>query len=331
MTPPTQEDLTPNEEPMPNKQRRNSQSTLAVPERASRRPRSPSPIRKERGRTRHSEPAIEYDRQDGAQDLQQDPDRVTDRDRNRDRDRDRDRDRPLDRDRDRDRNHTRDRGRERERDRDRHRDQDRDLDQDLDRDRDRDMYSYRGTEVDNIRTSPNSISSRGNDQRESPHRLDRSSPRNSPPRRGEREHRSRTLSPPNVYEYSEPRRSRSPSRRSVDGSQSDSNQRRSRSEVRGEMEYDRQYRGRHMLPPPTSGLDSSSLPNSPIHGGRNSPSSTPSTPRKQQRRLPQIPPSSKADKGNQMFHAKFLGLVVARVGRPLLLLNLTVEEWHIMS
>ncbi|XP_063958608.1 regulating synaptic membrane exocytosis protein 2-like isoform X9 [Lytechinus pictus] len=277
VTPPTQEDLTPNEEPMPSKQRRNSQSTLAVPERVSRRPRSPSPIRKERGRTRHSEPAIEYGRQHRAQDLQQEMER------DRDQDRDRDRDQPLDRDRERDRNHTRERGRERDRDRD--------LDRELDRERERDMYSYRGTEVDDIRTSPNSTSSRGH-ERESPHRLDRS----SPPRR-EREHRSRTLSPPNMYEYDEPRRSRSPSRRSVDTSQSDSYQRRSRSENRGEMEYDRQYRGRHMLPPPTSGLDSSSLPNSPIHAGRNSPSSTPSTPRKQQRRLPQIPPSSKADKG----------------------------------
>nr|XP_054760608.1 negative elongation factor E-like [Lytechinus pictus] len=170
-----------------------SQSTLAV--RECRRPRSRPPSGK-RGRSEASEPAIEYGRQHRAQDLQQEMER------DRDEDRDRDRDQPLDRDRERDRNHTRERGRERDRDRD--------LDRELDRERERDMYSYRGTEVDNKRTSPNSTSSRGH-ERESPHRLDRS----SPPRR-EREHRSRTLSPPNMYEYDEPRRSRSPSRRSVD-------------------------------------------------------------------------------------------------------------------
>ena len=260
--PPAQEDLTPNDEPIPSKQRRNSQSTLAVPERVSRRPRSPSPIRRERGergergRTRHSEPAIEFHSP-------------------RDQDHDADRGRTLDheQDRDRERNHTRDRERDRN------------------RERDHEGYGYLANEVESLRTSPQSTSSRGH-ERESPHRIDR----NSPPRR-EREHRSRALSPPNMYDYAEPRRSRSPSRRASEVTQSDGYQRRSRSEVRGEVDYERQYRGRHMMPPPAPGIDSTSLPNSPIHAGRNSPSSTPSTPRKQQRRLPQIPPSTNADKG----------------------------------
>ncbi len=112
---------------------------------------------------------------------------------------------------------------------------------------------------------------------------DRIRQRDSPQRR-------RRLSP-TEYEYDRmqgSRRSRSPSRR-------DEVHRRSRSEARTEMEYERHKSYiTHNARTPIQALDTSSLPNSPIHGG-GSPSSTPSTPRKRQ--LPQVPAVSKSDKG----------------------------------
>lgn len=76
--------------------------------------------------------------------------------------------------------------------------------------------------------------------------------------------------------------------------------RRSRSEVRGEMAYDRQYRSKSGRAGIRGPNDTGSLPNTPYRGDRDSPSSTPSTPRKH-RQLPVVPASlSRGDKGEKI-------------------------------
>ncbi|KAJ8020316.1 Regulating synaptic membrane exocytosis protein 2 [Holothuria leucospilota] len=104
---------------------------------------------------------------------------------------------------------------------------------------------------------------------------------------------NRTFSPPH-YKYEDTRRSRSPNRRSEIAVQD--SHRRSRSEVRGEMAYDRQYRSKSGRAGMRGPNDTGSLPNTPYRGDRDSPSSTPSTPRKH-RQLPVVPASlSRGDK-----------------------------------
>ena len=140
--------------------------------------------------------------------------------------------------------------------------------------------------MDDYRKTPMSMAEQYANYSPQEERRIRKQNRDSPPRTRQ----TRRLSPPEYDEYGHipqgsSRRSRSPSRRE-DGRGS----RRSRSEVRTEMEYDRHqdnYRNRARTP--VQALDTSSLPNSPSHFGQGgSPSSTPSTPRKH-RQLPRVP------------------------------------------
>lgn len=218
VVPPSQDDLTIGR---PERSRRGSQSTLAVPERPStRRPRTPSPSRElgmERDRTRLSR-----------------DERLIQRD-------------------------------------------------DLD---DYNHGNKTSVERNDYRKAPGEMTMAEQFVRYQPDERIHRQERDSPPRRT-----NRRLSP-TEYEYGGmqgTRRSRSPSRR-------DEVHRRSRSEARSEMEYERrQHYNRSLTRTPVQALDTSSLPNSPIHGG-GSPSSTPSTPRKH-RQLPQVPAVTKADKG----------------------------------
>ncbi|XP_022091190.1 regulating synaptic membrane exocytosis protein 2-like isoform X3 [Acanthaster planci] len=265
------------------RERRGSASTLAVPERAPRsRPRSPSPTRRERMSTepvdvyrKHQEATSRFahyqDDTDGQS--RQSPTAMRSQ-------------------RERDRG-----GWEYERSRDL---RDRDL-------RDQDLREHELRELDLRERDLRSRESRERELRDlPPHELDLPSRGLSPREphdqelldregRDPRDHRThRALSPPTRYDYERMsgRRSRSPSRR-ADLQHGDPH-RRTQSENRGEMDYERQYRSHARTI--TSNIDASSLPNSPVHGGRGSPVSTPSTPRKH-RQLPQVPAHLKSDKG----------------------------------
>ena len=234
VVPPSQDDLTSGR---PERSRRGSQSTLAVPERPStRRPRTPSPSR---------ELGMERERNRSSRD-----------------------ERLLHRD-------------------------------DLD---DYNHGSKTPVAMDDYRKAPGEMTLAEQYVRYQPDDRIHRQERDSPPRR-----QNRRLSP-TEYEYGRmqgSRRSRSPSRR-------DEVHRRSHSEARSEMEYERhQHYSRNRARTPVQALDTSSLPNSPIHGG-GSPSSTPSTPRKH-RQLPQVPAVSKADKGKLTSPHSFVLIYVCPV------------------
>ncbi|XP_071804300.1 regulating synaptic membrane exocytosis protein 2-like isoform X2 [Asterias amurensis] len=292
------------------RERRGSATTLAVPERASRsRPRSPSPTRRERERM-STEPVDVYNKhqdmpsrfanyaEENVRQNRQSPPVRNQRDHDR-RERDRDGRDPRDSRDPRDPRDPRDLREPRD-----SRDQrdSRDLRDSRDtRDSARDLRDPRDLQDSrDLRDSRDSRDSRDMlDQQ--PRSMDLHNRREPLDQelieremRDLRDRSHRALSPPDGYDYDRRsgRRSRSPSRRG-DVHHNDPH-RRTRSEARGELDYDRQYRSHAR--PVTSNIDASSLPNSPVHGGRGSPLSTPSTPRKH-RQLPQVPAHLKSDKG----------------------------------